>query len=155
MATRRGVWSAFCAQARRFRLTGQQFWAILALRATPALTPGGLADELFLDAPAASRLVSLLTRRGLVEARPDREDRRRTRLHLTPAGDALADRLHAARNEFRDALEAGLTAEPAQVVRGGLERILANARSIEDGRPPARPQRVALRAVAGVASRRS
>jgi hypothetical protein len=57
----------------------------------------------------------------------------------------LADRLHAARNEFREALEAGLTPEEAATVRGGLERILANrARSrtgafLRRAPPSARP----------------
>jgi DNA-binding MarR family transcriptional regulator len=133
LATRRGVWSAFCAQARRFRLTGQQFWAVLALNERPGLTPGALADELLLDAPAASRIVSELSRRRLVESRPDRSDRRRTLLYLTGAGDALAGELAAARLEFRDALEEGLTPEQVAALRGGLRRILANARALEDG----------------------
>ena len=133
MATRRGVWSAFCAQARRFQLTGLQFWAVLALRDRPGLTPGALAEEIFLEPPAASRLVSELSRRRLVEARPDRLDRRRTLLQLTGAGDALAAELDAARTEFRDALEEGLTREQVAALPGGLRRILANARTLEDG----------------------
>src|SRR5512144_1764279 len=120
VAARRGVWNALCAHARRFRLTGQQFWAILALDDAPGLTPGGLAEVLFLDAPAASRLVAFLARRKVVEVRPDRVDRRRTRLSLTPAGEALAAKLRVARDELRQALEAGFTPEELAALRGGL-----------------------------------
>lgn len=133
---RRGVWAAFCAQAREFRLSGQQCWALLALRGSPGATPGELAEELFLDPPSASRLVALLVRRGLVESEPDREDRRKSRLRLTPDGESLGDRLDVAVGRFRSGLEAGLTPEEVAAVRAGLRRILENARSLETGRAP-------------------
>jgi DNA-binding MarR family transcriptional regulator len=84
-----------------------------------------------MDAPAASRLVAFLVRRRVVESRPDREDRRRTLLHLTTAGVALAERLSVSRDELRVALEDGFSPEEAAALRGGLRRVLANAQAIE------------------------
>jgi DNA-binding MarR family transcriptional regulator len=125
---------AICARARRFRLTTQQFWAMVVLRQNADLTPGDLASGLLLDAPAASRLVALLVRRKLLEVRPDREDRRRTRLFLSEAGVALAEQLAPIEAEFQATLVRGMSDEELAVMRAGLRRIVANLAAFESSR---------------------
>jgi DNA-binding MarR family transcriptional regulator len=134
VAARQSLRHAICARARRFRLTTQQFWAIVVLRGNPGMTPGELASGLLLDAPAASRLVALLVRRKLVEVLPDREDRRRTRLFLTEAGGALGEKLAPIEAEFQAAVVRGISDAETAVMRAGLRRIVANLAGFESGR---------------------
>jgi len=57
-----------------------------------ALRLGDVAERLHLDMSVASRHVSELEERGLVERRPDPHDGRCRTLHVTPAGERwLAD----------------------------------------------------------------
>jgi DNA-binding MarR family transcriptional regulator len=137
VAARQAIRQAICTRARAHRLTGQQFWAIVALHRTPGLSPGDLAHLLLLDAPAASRLVALLSGRSLLEARPDRADRRRTHLHLTASGEALAAELAAIADEFQGALVRGLSPSELDVLRRGLGRVVENLATFESA--PASP----------------
>lgn len=134
VAARQSLRHAICARARRFRLTTQQFWAMIVLRQNAGVTPGDLASGLLLDAPAASRLVALLVRRKLLEVRPDREDRRRTRLFLSEAGVALAEQLAPIEAEFQATVVRGMSDEELAVMRAGLRRIVANLAAFESSR---------------------
>lgn len=134
VAARQSLRQAICARARRYRLTTQQFWAVVVLRRSAGMTPGDLASGLLLDAPAASRLVALLVRRKLVEARPDRDDRRRTRIFLTEAGTALADKLAPIEAEFQATVVRGMSVEELGVIRAGLRRIVENLAGFETAR---------------------
>ncbi|OQA42642.1 MAG: putative HTH-type transcriptional regulator YusO [Chloroflexi bacterium ADurb.Bin325] len=50
-----------------------------------------LADARSISRPAVSQIVDALVNKGLIVRTPDAHDRRRTRLALTAAGDALLD----------------------------------------------------------------
>jgi DNA-binding MarR family transcriptional regulator len=50
------------------------------------LSLSGLAEAIGVDAPYATLIVDSLEERGLVERRPDPQDRRRKLVSLTPAG---------------------------------------------------------------------
>jgi DNA-binding MarR family transcriptional regulator len=126
VAARQALRHAIYSRARRFRLTGQQFWAVVVLRERPGMTRGDLAETLLLDPPAASRLVALLARRKLVEVRPDREDRRRFRVFLTPAGEVTGARIAPIAEEFQTAIVAGMNAEEVARLRAGLHRVVAH-----------------------------
>jgi len=66
-------------------------------QAPAAPSIGGVAATLAIDPSTASRLVEQRVNEGLLERSPDAQDRRRTVLRLTPAGEALLDELAAAR----------------------------------------------------------
>jgi DNA-binding MarR family transcriptional regulator len=102
--------------------------ALVELARKPASTPGELAQELALDAPATSRLVGELNRQKLVELRPDRQDRRRTRLLLTGAGSVAAAALTAEGDALEAEAAAGLTPEEVELLRRTLGRVAANLR---------------------------
>ena len=54
-----------------------------------------LAAELYLDKSTASRVATVLERKGYVSRRPDPDDARAMRLDITPAGRRLRERIRA------------------------------------------------------------
>jgi DNA-binding MarR family transcriptional regulator len=135
IAARHAIRHAISGRARKLRLTTQQFWGIYCLRQVPGLTPGELGQWMLLDAPAASRLVADLSKRKLIDVRPDREDRRRMRLFLTEKGEGVAEKAQAIADEYQSAITRGMDAEELRAVRTGLMKVVENLRTF-DGDPP-------------------
>lgn len=81
-------------------------WAVLSrLERCEGLKQSELAEALEIKPITLTRLVDRLCASGLVERRPDLEDRRAKRLHLTPAARPLVDRLaHLGEDMMRDVL---------------------------------------------------
>jgi DNA-binding MarR family transcriptional regulator len=77
--------------AKSAGLTPQQHQVLLAIRAAPdtALPIGELAVFLLIQPHSASELADRLRALGLVRRAPDAKDRRMTKLHLTPAAEAV------------------------------------------------------------------
>lgn len=92
-----------------------------------------LARSVFRDAPAISRLIDQLERKGLVERRRDPDDRRQHRIHLTRRGKRLCPKLFDAAEALQQAVIdeldgdelAGLRAAAAHL-RGGYQRYVAD-----------------------------
>jgi DNA-binding MarR family transcriptional regulator len=76
-------------------VTQQQYQALLAIKTWPSqtMTMGDLAEQLMLTHHAAVQLVNRMTKAGVAERAPSSTDRRSVLLRLTPAGEALIDRL--------------------------------------------------------------
>lgn len=80
-------------RARRLGMTRAQ-WAVMArLEHHEGLKQSELAEMLDLQPITLTRLVDRLCQNGMVERRPDPNDRRAKRLHLTPLARPLMDRL--------------------------------------------------------------
>jgi MarR family transcriptional regulator, transcriptional regulator for hemolysin len=80
-------------RARRLGITRAQ-WAVMArLEHHEGLKQAELAEMLDLQPITLTRLVDRLCQNGMVERRPDPNDRRAKRLHLTPLARPLMDRL--------------------------------------------------------------
>jgi MarR family transcriptional regulator for hemolysin len=80
-------------RARRLGITRAQ-WAVMArLEHHEGLKQSELAEMLDLQPITLTRLVDRLCQNGMVERRPDPNDRRAKRLHLTPLARPLMDRL--------------------------------------------------------------
>lgn len=76
-------------------LTWETFSLIAALRRAGhpyELTPGELLRQSLVTSGAMTNRIDRVEALGLVERRPDPDDRRAVRVRLTPAGRALADR---------------------------------------------------------------
>lgn len=86
--------------SRELKLTPQQSQLLTAV-AERELTHGELAARLHCDKTNVTGLVDRLERRDLVRRRPDPNDRRATRVHLTDQGTELVVR-------FRDAVTAAI-----------------------------------------------
>lgn len=63
-----------------------------------------LADEIGIKGPSLVRLLDKLCAHGLVERRDDSLDRRAKNLHLTPAGEALAEQVEEVLTQIRGRL---------------------------------------------------
>jgi DNA-binding MarR family transcriptional regulator len=85
------------AISRAAGVTQQQYQTLLAIKAAPAagMTVKALAEQLQLTHHAAVQLINRLARAGLAQRSPSPQDGRSVLLSLTPAGEALIDRLAA------------------------------------------------------------
>jgi len=132
-AARRRIKQAVGRRVRGYDLTTQQFWVLVSIYEHPGFSLGELAAHIRMDTPTASRVVFALMNRKLVEVRDDAADRRRARLHLKPAGAALAKELHPLAIATRAALVQGLSAAEQAALRMSLRKIIANMDRLQDG----------------------
>src|ERR1700750_667641 len=101
-------------RARQFGMTRAQ-WAVLArLESNEGLKQSELAEMLDLQPITLTRLVDRLCANGMVERRPDPNDRRAKRLHLTPLARPLMDRLAELGQDMMGTVLAGLDAETVE-----------------------------------------
>ncbi|MBA3727513.1 MAG: winged helix DNA-binding protein [Armatimonadetes bacterium] len=78
------------------QVTYAQFEALRYVQTHPHTTVGDLSAGLRISYPSATNMVGRLSRKGLLQKRGIRADRRIVRLVLTPAGDQL---VHEVREE--------------------------------------------------------
>lgn len=113
------------ALARRY---GERFgigipeWRVIAnLGRSPGLSANGVVERSAMDKVTVSRAVAALEAKGLLERERDAGDRRRSRLSLSPRGQAVYREIAPLALDFERDLLAVLTgAEAAQ-----LDRIIA------------------------------
>jgi DNA-binding MarR family transcriptional regulator len=67
-------------------ISSPAIWTLASVVERPGSTPSQLANEAQVSLPTVSRAVKELDGAGLVERRPDPDDRRTQRLHATPLG---------------------------------------------------------------------
>jgi MarR family transcriptional regulator, 2-MHQ and catechol-resistance regulon repressor len=83
---------------------------------------GTLASLLFLDKSTTSRVVGALVRKGYVEQREEKNDRRARLLHATPAGRRLCariiDDLVAQQRQLLQGMQPEVRAGVVEVIRG-------------------------------------
>ena len=125
-AARRSLRQAVQRSIEPLRLTPPQFWTLLALDEMSGTSLGDLARLLRIDAPAASRTVAALVRRGLVRFQLDRDDRRRSRLSLTRPGEELVRKLRPIADELRARLVSGMNTAEEGALRTLLRKVIRN-----------------------------
>jgi DNA-binding MarR family transcriptional regulator len=81
---------------RQAGLTVPQFRALIFVSHTDGASVSAVAEHLGLSVPAASRMVTVLVKRGLMKRQSPSHDRRRVSLSLTRRGDAAFRKAHAA-----------------------------------------------------------
>ena len=121
---RRRLKQATGARVARYGLSPQQFWVMVFLEETDGPTLTQLCERIRADAPTASRIVSALTRRGLVRPARDASDRRRTLLKLTPAGRRMGVELQPLAAEIRGVVERDLDRSEAAELRRLLNTVI-------------------------------
>jgi DNA-binding MarR family transcriptional regulator len=142
---RRRIRQVTSALVREHRLSPQQFWTMVAIARGGEMSLRELAERRWMDEPTACRVVDTLVRRRLVRSSPDREDRRRSRLALTPSGRTLADELLPIAATIVSVVEGGLNEAQRAAVVAGLKRVIVNLEHFEatktgGPRPAAREQ---------------
>lgn len=79
------------AELSEVGVAGPGCGVLLRLAGQDGLTQAEIARRQRVEPPTMCRTVDRLVRDGLVERRPDPDDRRATRVHLTPEGRRAAD----------------------------------------------------------------
>jgi DNA-binding MarR family transcriptional regulator len=67
-------------------VSGPAIWTLSSIVEHPGITPSALAHDAAVSLPTVSRAVKELDEAGLIERRPDPNDRRTQRLHATALG---------------------------------------------------------------------
>lgn len=101
-----------------------QYAAFPYLREEPGLDQIGLAARLGIDRTNVGLLIDQLEKRGLAERRVDSNDRRARRIHLTPLGIALQDRIRPVTTAAQAEILACLTATERQTLMALLARVI-------------------------------
>jgi DNA-binding MarR family transcriptional regulator len=125
-AARRSLRRAVKERVAPLRLNPPQFWTLLALAEMSGASLGELARWQRIDAPAASRVVAALVRRGLVRLQLDPDDRRRSRLRLTRSGSALIRKLRPIAAAVRARVVSGMNPAEEAALRASLRKVIRN-----------------------------
>ncbi len=86
-------------------------------------TAGALAEYLRMDPASVSRILSRLLKQGLLQRQPDRSDRRRKRLQITPQGAAELEALNRLSQEHIGSMIAPLTQDQREELVAHMNRI--------------------------------
>lgn len=142
-ATRRRVKQVVWARLTPLGLTPQQFWIMLVLHRKGPQSLHGLAQEVWMDDPTASRVVKTLCDRGLMHSDPDPAHGRRILIRLTPEGTKVSRQLETISDEVRERLVGGLSEAEQIAMRRGLAQMITNMDALagELPRPRRPPQR--------------
>lgn len=122
-------------EARRYGTTRAQWALLVSLERNEGLKQSELADMLDVQPITLTRLVDRLCANGMIERRPDPEDRRAKRLFLTDAARPLLDHLDILGRNLMEPILAGVDAESNAFVRTQLGLIKENLRTILQNRP--------------------
>jgi len=115
-------------KARQFGMTRAQ-WAVLArLQRQEGLKQSELAEILDLQPITLTRLLDRLCANGLIERRPDPEDRRANRLFLTPAAGPLMERLNAIGEDLMTSVLEGIDVRTVELMLAALGHARDNLR---------------------------
>lgn len=93
------------------------------------MTVSQLAERLHMSLPATSRLVGSLEKQDLVCRRTDPDDRRRTLVALTEAGDAARRQGRAIFVEYAQLIQDGYGADRAEALVGELSALIGAMRT--------------------------
>lgn len=98
----------------------------------PGATQSDMVAHAGRDKAQVARLIRTLRERGLVDATVDEQDRRITRLALTPAGEAMHAALHQDDGRLAEAALAGIGEAERAALLALLDRVRINLAAQED-----------------------
>ena len=105
-------------RARQFGISRAQWTVLIRLDRCEGLNQSELAEILDLQPISLTRLLDRLAANGLIERRPDPNDRRANRLYLTPAARPLIEELsHLGEDMMTTVLEGIDDASREQLLR--------------------------------------
>ncbi len=113
-------------RARTHGMTRAQWMILGRLERVPGLSQRELAEILEVEPITVGRLVDRLEGRGLVERRPDPDDRRIWRLHLTPDAAPVLAALDVQREAIRKLVSEGVSDAALGQLTETLLRMKAN-----------------------------
>ena len=118
-----------------------EMWMVLTrLVARDGQYQSELAAATYRDRPNMSRILAGMEQRGLIERRPDADDRRKTRIYLTPTAHEVVAAVAPLAVRTRDRLYDGLKKKELKALRRSLRIIEANTlaalQDLEKETPP-------------------
>jgi MarR family transcriptional regulator, transcriptional regulator for hemolysin len=121
-------------KAAQFGTTRAQWSVLVRLDRAEGLNQSELADMLDLQPITLTRLLDKLADNGLIERRPDPDDRRAKRLFLTPAARPLLEHLGSLGEEIMTAVLEGLEPQAVEQMIGQLGIVRENLRTLTQQR---------------------
>ena len=115
-------------RARQFGISRAQWAVLVRLDRSEGLKQSELADILDLQPISLTRLLDRLAENGLIERRPDPNDRRANRLYLKPAARPLLTELADLSHEMMDTVLDGLDDKANEGLLGTLNIMKDNLR---------------------------
>jgi DNA-binding MarR family transcriptional regulator len=110
-----------------------EMWTVLTrLLARDGQYQSELAAATYRDRPNMSRILAGMEQRDLVVRRPDADDRRRTRIYLTPKAREVVAAIAPLAMRTRDRLYEGLKKKELKALRRSLRTIESNTLSVLD-----------------------
>ena len=116
-------------RARQFGISRAQWAVLVRLARTEGLKQNELAEMLDLQPISLTRLLDRLAANGLIERRPDPNDRRANRLYVTPAAHPLLEELAALGTDMMETVLDGLDDKASVRLLRDLAAIKNNLRA--------------------------
>ena len=120
-------------RARQFGISRAQWGVLVRLDRSEGLKQSELAEILDLQPISLTRLLDRLAENGLIERRPDPNDRRANRLYLTPAARPLLEQLAKLGRDLMHHVLAGFDDEANERLLRELGLIKDNLRAAING----------------------
>lgn len=108
-----------------YGLTGVQYACMRYIKSHRSPTVGDIASGLRISSAAATKLVDRLEKKGLAVREGHREDRRSTRVTLTPGAMEMVDRLALLEKSLFGSIISRISAEDLKALAKGLEAFIA------------------------------
>src|ERR1700684_2278424 len=124
-------------KAAQFGITRAQWAVLVRLDRSEGLNQSELAEVLDLQPITLTRLLDKLCDSGLIERRPDPNDRRAKRLFLTAAARTFLERLGALGEDMMTTALAGVSRESVEQIVAQLAVVKENLRQAIQQRPAA------------------
>lgn len=128
----------FHAVVRRKGLSVPEWRVLATLAGGEPISTGRLAQVSLTKGPTATRLLDRLEARGQVRRLDDPDDRRVTRVQITPAGQRTVAKLMALAKEHEARVLEPFGLDAAEALKAMLRRIVELHRPAENGAPPVR-----------------
>jgi len=122
-------------------LTAAQWYPLWKLRRDGPGTAQELARDMEIDAGAMTRLIDRLVAKGHVQRARSSTDRRRLTLTLTPAGQAVADKVPSVLARVNNTYLHGFDRSEWDTLKSLLRRMLANGQGLTPTCAPAAPRK--------------
>jgi MarR family transcriptional regulator for hemolysin len=116
-------------RARQFGISRAQWGVLVRLDRSEGLKQSELAEILDLQPISLTRLLDRLAENGLIERRPDPNDRRANRLYLTPAARPLLEQLSHLGRDLMEHVLAGLDGKANESLLRSLDLMKDNLRA--------------------------
>lgn len=101
--------TAFDRRVASLGLTRSQWWGLTYVFRDQGLTQSELVDHLEIGKVALGNLIDWLEAKGWVDRRPDPNDRRINRVHLTDKAAPIMDDMRAPAQDLYDMIVSGLS----------------------------------------------